>query len=95
MKENAEKSSAAKGKKAQTTYAQVVERLETLVEALEAGALPLEEALETFAEGVGLIKQGEDILAKAERRVEQLLASGEVAPLSLETKTARPDDEEA
>jgi len=75
-------------KTTQATYAQVIERLESLVEAMEAGELPLEEALETFAEGVQLVKQGEHMLAQAEQRVEQLLASGETAPLHLETPEA-------
>ncbi|MCL2314371.1 MAG: exodeoxyribonuclease VII small subunit [Proteobacteria bacterium] len=68
------------------TYAQVVERLETLIHTMEAGELPLEESLETFAEGIQLIQQGEQILAKAEQRVEQLLASGETAPLQFESE---------
>jgi len=75
-------------KTTQATYAQVLERLEVLAQAMEEGELPLEEALETFAEGVQLIKQGEKILAEAEQRVEQLLASGEISPLSLETPKA-------
>jgi len=80
------KDKTTKNKKAtQTTYAQVIERLETLVQAMEAGELPLEEALETFAEGVELVKQGEKILAEAEQRVELLLASGELSPLNLES----------
>jgi len=76
----------------QATYAEVVERLESLLHTMEAGKLPLEEALETFAEGIQLIQQGEEILAKAERRVEQLLASGEKSPLSLEGSPPRPPE---
>jgi exodeoxyribonuclease VII small subunit len=78
----------------QASYAQVITRLETLVQAMEAGELPLEEALETFAEGVHLIKQGEAILAQAERRVEQLLATGELLPLPLEAKKNNEADDE-
>ncbi|MCL2012138.1 MAG: exodeoxyribonuclease VII small subunit [Cystobacterineae bacterium] len=82
--ESRAESRAAGGEQpAPATYAQIVERLETLVQAMEAGELPLEASLETFAEGVQLIKQGEKILAEAEQRIEQLLASGEVAPLHL------------
>jgi exodeoxyribonuclease VII small subunit len=91
-REKAPRGRVAKEKKAaQPTYAQVVERLECLVQAMEAGELPLEEALETFAEGVHLIKQGERMLSEAEQRVEQLLASGEQTPLHLEaSKPAHP-----
>jgi exodeoxyribonuclease VII small subunit len=83
-KDIAAKGSTAKSNPTQATYAQIVARLESLVQAMEAGELPLEESLETFAEGVQLIKQGEKILAEADQRVEQLLASGEIAPLCLE-----------
>ncbi len=56
------------------TYSAVVGRLEAVVASLESGSLSLEDALEHFAEGVGLVKRGEAILGQAEKRVEQLLS---------------------
>jgi exodeoxyribonuclease VII small subunit len=76
-------------------YGQVVERLQQIVEALEGGELSLEESLERFAEGIALVKQGEKLLADAEKRIEQLLSEdGRVAPLKVpetnETPSAPP-----
>jgi len=65
-------------------YDEVVGRLEGIVQALEAGELTLEDSLERFAEGVKLVKQGEQLLADAEKRVELLLSEeGRVTPLKL------------
>lgn len=65
-------------------YGQVVERLQGLVEALESGELSLEESLERFAEGIALVKQGEKLLADAEKRIEQLMSEdGRVAALKV------------
>lgn len=54
-------------------YDQIVERLEKLVGELEGGKLPLEQSLETFAEGVKLAREAGRKLDDAERRVELLL----------------------
>lgn len=65
-------------------YGAVVGRLQEIVQALEAGELSLEDSLERFAEGVALVKQGEQLLTDAEKRVEQLLSEdGRVAPLKV------------
>jgi exodeoxyribonuclease VII small subunit len=62
-------------------YGQVVERLQEIVEALEGGELSLEESLERFSEGITLVKQGEKLLADAEKRIEQLVSEdGRTAP---------------
>jgi exodeoxyribonuclease VII small subunit len=67
------------------TYDALVERLEKVVEALEAGDLSLEQSVERFAEGVKLSRDAGQRLDEAERRVEQLVkdAAGveTVAPL--------------
>jgi exodeoxyribonuclease VII small subunit len=71
-------------------YSVVVERLDGIVTALESGTLSLEDALEKFAEGVTLVKQGEKMLADAEKRIEQLLsADGKTAPLELPTPSGK------
>ena len=51
-------------------------RLEAIVDRLEQGDLPLEDALATFEEGVGLSRRLGDQLGGAERRVEELLRDG-------------------
>lgn len=55
-------------------FEQVMERLQTVVERLEGGELPLEESLAVFEEGVRLAREGASRLDDAERRVEELLA---------------------
>jgi exodeoxyribonuclease VII small subunit len=70
---------------AEASYDALVARLEKVVEALEAGDLPLEQSVERFAEGVKLARDAGARLDEAERRVEQLVkdaAGGEAtAPL--------------
>jgi exodeoxyribonuclease VII small subunit len=65
-------------------YGEVVARLKEIVEALEAGELSLEDSLERFGEGINLVKQGEKLLADAEKRIEQLVSEdGRTAPLKV------------
>lgn len=52
----------------------VLGQLETVVEELEGGELPLEQALARFEEGVKLARQGTAMLDAMEERVEVLLA---------------------
>jgi exodeoxyribonuclease VII small subunit len=68
----------------------IIARLETLVTRLEDGELPLEEALSTFEQGIGLAREGERILGQAERRVELLLRGkdGEPTVAPFETDAA-------
>lgn len=49
--------------------------LETLVEELETGDLPLEKAMKKFEEGIKLTRGAQDALRKAEQKVEVLLKS--------------------
>jgi len=50
-------------------------RLEAIVDRLETGDLPLEEALAAFEEGVGLSRRCAGQLESAERRIEVLMES--------------------
>lgn len=54
-------------------FEQSIQKLETLVKQLEAGTLPLEEALTAFQEGVGLVKQCQTLLSRAEQKVDVLI----------------------
>lgn len=64
-------------------------RLEALVARLERGELPLEDALATFEEGVGLTRRLGEQLVSAERRVEELIRDG----AGLVTRPLGPDTE--
>jgi exodeoxyribonuclease VII small subunit len=70
----------------------ILERLEGVVEALEQGDAPLEDALSTFERGVALARLGAARLDEAERRIEVLLSDepgAETRPLDGE-----PSDDE-
>jgi exodeoxyribonuclease VII small subunit len=70
------------------SFETALERLEAIVDRLEAGELVLEEALASFEEGVQLSRRLAEQLGSAERRVERLLKEGgEVL--------AKPFDDEA
>ena len=58
---------------------EILDGLEEVVTELEAGDLPLEEALRRFEHGVTLARQGSAVLDAVEERVEQLLADREEA----------------
>jgi exodeoxyribonuclease VII small subunit len=54
-------------------FEDILTRLNTVVERLESGDMPLEESLALFEEGVRLSRLGSARLDDAERRVERLL----------------------
>ncbi|MBL8915252.1 MAG: exodeoxyribonuclease VII small subunit [Archangium sp.] len=65
-------------------YGEVVSRLQEIVSQLEGGELTLEDSIERFQEGIRLVKEGETILADADKKIEQLLSEdGKTAPLKL------------
>ena len=57
-------------------FEDALEKLESLVERLEDGELPLEEALAVFEEGVFLTRSCAEQLDRAERRIEELVEQG-------------------
>jgi exodeoxyribonuclease VII small subunit len=59
-------------------------RLEEILARMESDQVPLEEALDLFEEGVAHVREAERVLAAAELRVEELLASGRVRPLEVD-----------
>lgn len=58
---------------ASANFEKLIQKLEGLVKNLESGNLPLEEALTSFQEGVGLVKQCQGLLSQAEQKVELLI----------------------
>jgi exodeoxyribonuclease VII small subunit len=55
-------------------FEQSLSELEALVQKLEEGEVPLEEALKTFERGVALTRQCQTALRNAQQKVEVLLA---------------------
>ena len=63
-----------------TPFEEALEKLESVVEAMEADDLPLETLLAKYEEGVKLVKICQDKLAEAELKIQQLekTAVGEI-----------------
>ena len=59
-------------------------RLDEILARMESDQAPLEEALRLFEEGVVHVREAERVLAAAELRVEELLASGRLRKLDVE-----------
>jgi exodeoxyribonuclease VII small subunit len=57
------------------------EELENIVARLESGELPLEQSVTLFERGRKLSDHCQEILDKAELRVNQLTGDGDIAPL--------------
>lgn len=64
---------AKEKKPAAQSFEACLKRLEEVLDSLEHGELPLEQAMEAFAEGVGLVRACHQKLDEVERRVELLL----------------------
>ncbi len=78
-------------------FEQALTELEGVVERLERGDLPLEEALRVFERGVDLTRQCQGALKSAQQRVDALMKrNGEVEPEPFSVSdTARDDTAEA
>ncbi len=57
------------------TFEDALAMLEDRVRKLDSGELPLEQALATFEEGVGLVRQCQELLDGAEQRIVELTGS--------------------
>jgi exodeoxyribonuclease VII small subunit len=64
-------------KTTQPDFEKALSELESLVESLEKGDLPLEETLKLFERGIELTRNCQKALKSAEQRVEILLGDGE------------------
>lgn len=80
------------GDAAELSFEDALARLEAIVEELEGGQMPLEEALQRFQEGVRLRATCLEKLETAEAKIEQVLA--ETAEMAgEESGTEAPEDE--
>ncbi|BDH46833.1 exodeoxyribonuclease 7 small subunit [Salmonella enterica subsp. enterica serovar Choleraesuis] len=69
-------------KKETASFETALQELEQIVNRLESGDLPLEDALNEFERGIQLARQGQTQLQKAEQRVQILLNESDTAPLT-------------
>ncbi|PKN37814.1 MAG: exodeoxyribonuclease VII small subunit [Deltaproteobacteria bacterium HGW-Deltaproteobacteria-2] len=73
---------------AKEKFEDALEKLEDIVKKMEAGDIPLDEALKSFEEGIRLIRFCSAKLEETERRVEVLLGKEE----SLKVKNFQGED---
>ncbi|MGE5620883.1 MAG: exodeoxyribonuclease VII small subunit [Sphingomonadaceae bacterium] len=66
------------------SFEEAFERLQTTIQTLEEGGLPLEASIEQFELGMRLANLCTSKLDQAELRVSRLLASGESEPMGSE-----------
>lgn len=71
------KTSAKNGNIDKMSYEKGIERLEQIVNDLDQNKIPLEQALELFQEGIGLVRHCNNILDSAEAKVKILLEDNE------------------
>lgn len=64
------------------TFEEVLQALETIVNELESGKLPLDEALKHFERGITIARHGQKTLSDAEQKIEILLTPDETSALS-------------
>ncbi len=83
----------AKAKK-EASFEKSLEDLEGIVEALEEGGLPLEDALKRFEEGIRLSRHCEKVLTAAEKKIEVLTknADGELEAKPFGEEEAPPPE---
>ena len=77
-------------------FDQILDRLKSVVEKLEAGNLGLEESLAVFEEGVALTRSGSALLDAAEKRVDMLTrgADGSERIVAFQSGSSDPDQGE-
>ena len=63
-------------------------RLEEIVRAMEKGDLPLEQSMQLFEEGTGLVKSCNQLMSNAELKIAQLMKGPDGAPVELEFEHA-------
>lgn len=78
-------------KRMQPGFEQSLTALQQIVEQLEKGDLPLEDALARFEQGVGLVRECQQALSEAEQKVQILIERGN----ELVLQDFAPDDESA
>lgn len=64
-----------------TTFEQNMQRLEQIVRAMERGDVPLEQSLELFREGTGLVEACGKLLDEAELQVRKITTAPDGSPV--------------
>lgn len=74
--------------KSKKNFDEAIDELEVIVDRLERGELPLEEAMDLFQKGIGLSKQCSKALDEAEKKITLLLEdeNGEIKEQAFTTE---------
>ncbi len=71
-----------------------IKRLKDIVDSIEQGEIPLQDSLEQYEQGMGLIKHCRGILQQAEKRIEKISKTDQDDPKPAGEQTnAEPEDE--
>ena len=68
-------------KKDTVNFESSLKKLEQIVAKLEDGDISLEDSVKSFEEGIGLVKECQNLLSAAELKVKKLLDSGDSVDL--------------
>jgi len=71
-----------------TPFEELMNGLEGIVGKLEKGTLSLEDSLSAYEDGVRLVRRAQARLDSMDRRLEELLADGTLAPLDVDEEVA-------
>jgi exodeoxyribonuclease VII small subunit len=83
-------SSKPKSQGAELNFEKAMDRLESIVEQMESGKLPLEDLIVRYEEGMNLVKVCQDRLASAEQKIEIIARNNAGKPV---IKDFQPDIE--
>lgn len=79
------KASSSAASPSAPTFESALQELEAIVQAMESGNAPLEESLAAYGRGIALLRQCQETLAAAERKL-QVLEGGVLRDLDLGTE---------
>jgi len=81
-------SSKPKSTSAELNFEGAMDRLESIVEQMESGKLPLEDLIVRYEEGMGLVKICQERLARAEQKIEIIARNSAGKPVVKEFEPA-------
>lgn len=85
--------------KRKLSFEEALKKLEALAEQIERGEIGLEESIARYEEGMALVKQCRDMLARAELKVQQLQEQGDgslgVGPAAVKPQADESDGAES
>jgi len=91
----AKKTDKTKADPEQMSFEQALAELESIVEAMEQGEVPLAESLEHYERGVRMIKRCRALLADAEKKIELLGEDEKGRPTTEPLDVADEEEDEA